>query len=45
MVYNQKRPSQQKTSMNTTNPGSNNTLRFDIVAGLTAAAVVLPKST
>lgn len=44
MVYNQKRPSQQKTSMNTTNPGSNNTLRFDIVAGLTAAAVVLPKS-
>ncbi|MGL5987265.1 MAG: SulP family inorganic anion transporter [Burkholderiales bacterium] len=30
--------------MNTTNPGSNNTLRFDIVAGLTAAAVVLPKS-
>lgn len=44
MVYNQKRPSQQKASMNTTNPGSNNTLRFDIVAGLTAAAVVLPKS-
>ena len=30
--------------MNTTNPGSNNTLRFDSVAGLTAAAVVLPKS-
>ena len=44
MVYTQKRPSQQKASMNTTNPGSNNTLRFDIVAGLTAAAVVLPKS-
>lgn len=44
MVYNQKRPSQQKASMNTTNPGGNNTLRFDIVAGLTAAAVVLPKS-
>jgi len=30
--------------MNAVTPGSDNTLRFDIVAGLTAAAVVLPKS-